>query len=265
MIVDNGDRPRGKSTAHTGRTLEMEDRMDKEFEEVIRSSTSIADFLWEEPRLAWEGGWIPIIGSVLATFHVSRKVLWPRYFAGWFGKNNKIPPTSPFRNASTQSPMRGVPSIPQMIFELGMGFSVGSYVNHLTSDMSRAEQITVKIPLKAGKSPLSDKLCPHLLEEYRRQWNQGSTKQDVLRSPTHHDLQVTLRLVRHCRYRQLMQQREKRSSSGSSIPEAIVVRSNGQDPLVEMMNPTNEQTNRSESGYSHEASTNWVGDSQDYS
>ena len=197
----------------TAQELEWNKTIDKDFERVTREHSNIFDFLWEEPRLAWHGGWVPVCGSMLVAFHVARTILWPRLFAASRNRLGGNPTatssrSSPFQKNAPEHGQMMPPkklSIPQMAFEIGTGFSVGGAVSYLTNDRTKAEKTAVAIPLKEGESRLSDKLCPALINEYERQWNLSDTTRNILKEPTYHDLKVTLEFVRNCQKRHMRQ------------------------------------------------------------
>jgi len=255
----------------------MEALMDKEFENVMKAHVNIWDFLWEEPRLAWDGGYIPVMGSMFAAFHISRRHLWPRLLNVIANTKNGRPMQqvqSPFHKPIPKEPtIRPMPSPMQMAFELSIGFWVGYGVNYMTMEHSKrtSDQTVVRIPLKAGHSKLCDTLCPVFLEEYRRQWKESKgNRRAMLRNPTYHELQVTLQFVQNCRHRQLMEQRLRRDlglpdSSPVTIPEPGVTISANEDPLPEMMmgHQGEEEESSSESSdpsWSHLNTESWVED-----
>lgn len=193
--------------------LQRNKAIDGDFERVTREHSNIFDFLWEEPRLAWDGGWIPVCGSILVAFHISRTYLWPKILAAnasRFGAKNSdtmaASRMSPFQKTATettsQAPSKKL-SVPQMMFEVGTGFVVGGAVNYLTNDRSKVEKTVVAMPLKDGKSRLCDKLCPALVAEYERQWNLSEPTRQILKEPTYENLKVTLEFVRNCQQRHL--------------------------------------------------------------
>ena len=195
--------------------LRRNKKIDRDFERVTREHSNIFDFIWEEPRLAWDGGWIPVCGSVLLAFHVSRTILWPKLvvvaninrFGGRMTDRVSASSVSPFQKKSapktkSETSSRKI-SIPQMMFEIATGFSVGTAVSSLTNDRSLAEKTAVAIPLKAGNCRLCDKLCPALIDEYERQWNLNETTRRILKEPTYQELKVTLDFVRNCQRRHL--------------------------------------------------------------
>lgn len=193
--------------------LEWNKTIDKDFERVTREHSNIFDFIYEEPRLAWDGGWVPVCGSMLVAFHVSRNILWPRLFTvgsrrGFRGDmtaatSSNSSRSSPFQKKAPEYGQSKKLSIPQMVFEIGTGFSVGGAVSYMTNDRSNAEETAVAIPLKEGKSRLCDKLCPALIDEYERQWNLSDATRNILKEPTYHDLKVTLAFVRNCQQRHM--------------------------------------------------------------
>ena len=244
-----------------------------------------------------------IEGVVAASFAFYGLNRFPRHFARYMtrkqqqkgyvlDKANPTPTkksTSPFQSPDTKEIKKEVSrkrnmflfTSLELVFDLGMSFGVGVCVASLTTDKVEAMKTATNVPLQPGRSLLSDHCCPSLIDEYKRQWQQGSKEtdtsgiasdtqeiscRDILQRPEHATLQFILTMTRNCRHRQVMEQQIREnelisSSTPIAIPDTGVIPQT-EDPLLAMMIEGGETVGsvRDLQSWSHEQLKDWVND-----
>jgi len=140
----------------------------------------------------------------------------------------------------------------ELTFDLGMSIGVGGCVAIMATDRKGAMKTVTDVPLQPGRSLLSDRCCPSLLEEYKRQWRIGTksphtvdmegsdkatditkvSRKHILRRPDHDTLHFLKTLTENCRHRQVME-RQLREEHALSELSPVAIPDSGVMPLTE--------------------------------
>ena len=128
--------------------------------------------------------------------------------------------------------------------DTALSFLVAAYTTAYMADTEKIKTSVTEIPLMEGRSAISNKFCPALLEEYKRQWNMDPSalnqsyfngqavnaknpippfdRKDVLKDPNIGLLKAYIEFIENCQKRKIVEDRIREERGlGPMVPVEI--------------------------------------------